>query len=79
MRAERVSGSPEWPLTTSELAAKFLDCARRVLGDRGAEALHEKLAGLASAPNVTAAIEATVPRASAEGARAGAKVAVEQA
>jgi 2-methylcitrate dehydratase PrpD len=77
VRAERVSGSPEWPMTSAERAEKFTDCASRVLGNHGAGDLHDKLSQLGSASNIAAAVEATVPRASAQRGRAGAAATVE--
>ena len=44
LRAERVSGSPEWPMTVKERKAKFMDCAGRALGNDGALRIYKLLA-----------------------------------
>ncbi len=44
LRAERVSGSPEWPMTVKERKAKFMDCAGRALGNDGALMIYKLLA-----------------------------------
>ena len=62
VRAERVSGSPQWPMTAVEREEKFLDCAGRALGGPGASELHAQLSRLGSLPDVTAVLKATVPR-----------------
>jgi len=64
VRAELVSGSPQWPMTSAERKQKFIDCASRVLGARGADGLHDLLSRLQALPDVTGLIAATVPRAS---------------
>lgn len=65
IRAERVSGSPQWPMSTEERKEKFLDTAGRALGPRGAEALHEVLKRLPSLPDLSPLIAAIVPPADA--------------
>ena len=70
VRAELVSGSPQWPMTAAERKEKFVDCASRVLGAHGAEGLHEFLWRLQALPDVAGLIEATVPRASTPRERA---------
>lgn len=37
LRVDRVPGSPAWPLSEEDRTAKFMDCAARTLGVRGAE------------------------------------------
>lgn len=74
VRAERVSGSPQWPMSVAERREKFVDCASRVLGAPGADALHDLLSRLNAAPDVAALIAATVPRAETLRARAGGAV-----
>jgi len=75
MRAERVSGSPEWPMTVAERKEKFTDCASRVLGARGADALHDALSRLGSLPDVTAVMEAAVPHVGTQAPRTAGAVA----
>ena len=61
MRVERTPGSPGWPLTAAARTEKFMDCAARILGARGAE----KLLGLAQRcerlPDIGQLLKATVP------------------
>jgi 2-methylcitrate dehydratase PrpD len=63
VRAERVSGSPQWPMTAEDQREKFMDCAGRVLGERGAADLHDRLAGFRTASDASAIVQATVPNA----------------
>ena len=70
VRAERVSGSPEWPMTAVEREEKFLDCSRRALGDRGARDLHDKLSRIESLADVSSVLDATMPAVSAKRERA---------
>ncbi|MBI3042126.1 MAG: MmgE/PrpD family protein [Betaproteobacteria bacterium] len=60
-RIDRVPGSPAWPLTERDRAAKFMDCATRVLGEAGAKrllALAQRCRALADIRELT---RATVP------------------
>ena len=70
IRAERVSGSPQWPMTAPERKEKFMDCASRVLGVRGASTLHDFLERFASLPDVAALTAATLPSAGSQKAAA---------
>jgi 2-methylcitrate dehydratase PrpD len=74
VRAERVSGSPQWPMTVAEREEKFVDCASRVLGARGASALHDLLSRLETVSDVAGLIDATVPKVSAQSQRSSARV-----
>jgi len=61
MRVERTPGSPGWPLTAAARTEKFMDCAARILGARGAR----QLLGLAQRcerlPDIGQLLKATVP------------------
>ena len=48
MRAVRVPGSPDWPMSAEEQRTKFLDCASRTLEAGSPEILYERLAALRS-------------------------------
>ncbi len=69
VRVERVSGSPQWPMTPSELREKFIDTAGRALGARGAEALHDALQRFESLADVSGLVGLTVPKATARASR----------
>ena len=60
-RVERVPGSPDWPLTEEDRTAKFLDCATRVLGARGADSLLALCRGAQAMPDVRELARATAP------------------
>ncbi|WP_170235541.1 MmgE/PrpD family protein [Verticiella sediminum] len=49
MRVDKTPGSPAWPLTDADRKEKFLDGARRALGDPAAGALFDQLSRLGSA------------------------------
>jgi 2-methylcitrate dehydratase PrpD len=61
VRATRVPGSPEWPMTAAERKEKFMDCASRVLGPQGAERLSDRITRIKSQPDVSAVMAATIP------------------
>jgi 2-methylcitrate dehydratase PrpD len=67
VRAERVSGSPEWPMSTAERKEKFTDCAGRVLGAQGAEKLHDLMWRMQSLSDISGLVDATVPQAAQSG------------
>ena len=46
MRAERVPGAPDWPMSPDEQRKKFLDCASRALGLESSENLYRELSTL---------------------------------
>jgi 2-methylcitrate dehydratase PrpD len=70
-REEHAPGSPEAPMTAADRVEKFMDCAGRVLGERGAKGLLDQLSGLESVPNVAKVMAATSPQ---EGSAAKATV-----
>jgi 2-methylcitrate dehydratase PrpD len=61
VRIDRVPGSPAWPMTEGDRAAKFMDCAARVLGAAGAERLFELARRARSLPDIRELAQATVP------------------
>jgi 2-methylcitrate dehydratase PrpD len=61
VRIDKVPGSPAWPMTESDRAAKFLDCATRVLGAAGAERLLDLARGAQSLPDIRELTGATAP------------------
>ena len=71
IRQEHAPGSPEEPMTAADRVEKFMDCAGRVLGEKGAKGLLEQLENLGSVKNVAAVMAATSPK---EGSRAKAAV-----
>jgi 2-methylcitrate dehydratase PrpD len=76
VRAERVSGSPEWPMNAAESREKFIHNASRVLGARGADRLHDLVWRLKSLPDVAALSAATIPQAGIVSQKAGGTVTV---
>jgi len=61
LRIDRVPGSPAWPMTERDRAAKFMDCAARVLGAAGAERLFGLARRARSLPDIRELAQATVP------------------
>jgi 2-methylcitrate dehydratase PrpD len=61
VRIDKVPGSPAWPMTEADRAAKFLNCAARVLGAAGAEHLLELAGRARSLPDIRELAQATVP------------------
>jgi 2-methylcitrate dehydratase PrpD len=61
MRATKVSGSPEWPMSGPERIEKFTDCAGRVLGQTRAHQLMEQLTRLPVLPDVREMLSLTAP------------------
>jgi 2-methylcitrate dehydratase PrpD len=61
MHIDRTPGSPAWPMTVSDRDEKFLDCAGRALGEKGAHALLDLLLNCRSLADVRMLAEATVP------------------
>lgn len=60
-RVEHAPGSPEAPMTPSDRVEKFMDCAGRVLGERGARGLLDQLTKLDTIANVAKVIGSTSP------------------
>jgi 2-methylcitrate dehydratase PrpD len=60
-RVEHAPGSPEAPMTASDRVEKFMDCAGRVLGERGARGLLDQLTKLETVENVARIIGSTSP------------------
>jgi len=63
IREEHAPGSPEAPMTPGDRVEKFMDCAGRVLGERGARALLDQLGALDTVSDVSKVIAATSPAA----------------
>ena len=63
MRVERTPGSPGWPVTTAARREKFMDCAARILGARGARHLLELAQRCERLPDIGQLLKATVPAA----------------
>lgn len=61
IRQEHAPGSPEAPMTPADRVEKFMDCAGRVLGERGARGLLDQLSKLDSIANVAKVIGSTSP------------------
>jgi 2-methylcitrate dehydratase PrpD len=61
MRVDRVPGSPAWPLTREERNEKFLDCAKRVLGEAGTQKLAALCERAQTLSDVRELVRATVP------------------
>jgi 2-methylcitrate dehydratase PrpD len=62
IRQEHAPGSPEEPMTAADRVEKFMDCAGRVLGERGARGLLDQLENLQGVPNVAKVMAATSPQ-----------------
>ena len=62
IRQEHAPGSPEEPMTPADRVEKFMDCAGRVLGEKGAKGLLEQLENLGSVKTVAAVMAAATPR-----------------
>lgn len=62
-RVEHTPGSSAWPMTGADRAEKFMDCAGRVLGTRGAERLLDLLGRCETLPDVGVLAKATTPQA----------------
>ena len=60
-RVEHTPGSPQWPMTPSELSEKFLDCATRALGSNAASKLLAVLEKLPTLPDSASATRLTMP------------------
>jgi len=58
-------------MTAADRVEKFMDCAGRVLGERGAKGLLDQLSKLETIPNVATVMASTSPR---EGSAANATV-----
>ncbi len=63
IREEHAPGSPEAPMTPADRVEKFMDCAGRVLGERGARGLLDQLEGLGTVPSVAKVMAAMSPQA----------------
>ena len=61
VRVDRVPGSPAWPLTDVDGAAKFIDCAARVLGAERAGRLLQLCRECRALPDIRELVRATVP------------------
>jgi len=63
VRVEHTPGSPAWPMSEAERAEKFMDSAGRVLGERGAQQLHDLLSRCRTLPDIGSLVKATTPQA----------------
>ena len=63
VRVEHTPGSPAWPMSEAERAEKFMDSAGRVLGERGAQQLHDLLSQCRTLPDISSLVKATAPQA----------------
>ena len=61
LHIDRVPGSPQWPMTQSDRAEKFLDCAGRVLGSAGAKKLFDTAERCGQLAKIAELTRATVP------------------
>jgi 2-methylcitrate dehydratase PrpD len=61
LRAERVPGSPAWPMTARDRIAKFRDCTEPVLGPAGAAQLLDRLQRCLELADISEMTIATVP------------------
>ena len=61
LHIDRVPGSPAWPMTSTDRAEKFLDCAGRVLGSVGAKKLFDTAERCGQLANIAELTRATVP------------------
>jgi 2-methylcitrate dehydratase PrpD len=61
LRAERVPGSPAWPMTAPDRAVKFIDCAEPMLGKPGAEHLLERIKHCVELSDIRELTIVTVP------------------
>ena len=61
LRAERVPGSPAWPMTAQDRIAKFKDCAEPSLGTMGAGELLARLQGCVELAYIGQVSAAAVP------------------
>jgi len=62
IRQEHAPGSPAEPMTAADRVEKFMDCAGRVLGEKGATGLLEQLENLGKVPNVASVMAAMSPK-----------------
>jgi 2-methylcitrate dehydratase PrpD len=62
IRQEHAPGSPEEPMTPADRVEKFMDCAGRVLGEKGARGLLDQLENFGGIRNVAAVMAATSPK-----------------
>ena len=60
-RVERTPGSPEWPMSEAHRLEKFLDCARRAVGETAARRLLDMLWQCRNLPDVRSLVGATIP------------------
>ncbi len=60
-RIEKSPGSPEWPMSEADRDEKFMDCAGRVLGDKGARALLDLARNCEQLTDVRELAQATLP------------------
>ena len=63
LRVDHVPGSPAWPMSEEDRAAKFMNCAARVLGDAGAGRLLELAQRCHALKDVRELARATAPAA----------------
>jgi 2-methylcitrate dehydratase PrpD len=61
LRAERVPGSPAWPMTAQDRVAKFRDCAQPALGPTGTVQLLDRLQRCLELADIREMTTATVP------------------
>jgi 2-methylcitrate dehydratase PrpD len=62
IREEHAPGSPQAPMTASDRVEKFMDCAGRILGERGAKSLLDQLDRLETVSNVARLVADTAPQ-----------------
>jgi len=61
LRAERVPGSPAWPMTAQDRLAKFRDCTQPALGPAGTVQLLDRLQRCLELADIREMTTATVP------------------
>jgi 2-methylcitrate dehydratase PrpD len=61
MRVERTPGSPRWPVPEAACQEKFVDCAARALGEKGAEELLALARRCDQLSDIRELLKATVP------------------
>ena len=60
-RIEKSPGSPEWPMSEADRDEKFMDCAGRVIGEKGARTLLDLAQKCEQLPDVRILAQATLP------------------
>ena len=62
IRQEHAPGSPEEPMTAADRVEKFMDCAGRVLGEKGARGLLDQLEDFGGIKNVGTVMAMMAPK-----------------